>query len=48
VNRQEVTLARLPAWFSSEKARRELGHEPGPPEAAVERAVRATAPAARP
>jgi dihydroflavonol-4-reductase len=39
-NRNEVELARLPAWFSSEKARRELGYEPSPVEAAVERAVR--------
>ncbi len=38
-NRQEVALARLPAWFSSEKARRELGYEPAPVEPAVERAV---------
>lgn len=39
VNRQEVALARLPMYFSSEKARRKLGYEPGPPRAAVERAV---------
>ena len=39
LNRQEVALARLPMYFSSEKARRELGYEPGPPQAAVERAV---------
>ncbi|HLX32882.1 MAG TPA: NAD-dependent epimerase/dehydratase family protein [Gaiellaceae bacterium] len=38
-NRQEVTLARLPAWFSSEKARRELGYEPSPLEPALARAV---------
>ena len=38
-NRNEVALARLPAWFSSEKARRELGYEPSPVQAAVERAV---------
>ena len=38
-NRQEVVLARLPAWFSSEKARSALGYEPAPVEAAVERAV---------
>jgi dihydroflavonol-4-reductase len=41
-NRNEVTLARLPAWFSSAKARRELGYEPGPIEAAVARAVNDT------
>jgi dihydroflavonol-4-reductase len=38
-NGQEVELARLPAWFSSEKARRELGYEPWPVEPALERAV---------
>ncbi len=38
-NRQEVTLARLPAWFSSEKARRELGYEPSPLEPALARAA---------
>jgi dihydroflavonol-4-reductase len=38
-NRQEVVLARLPAWFSSDKAKRELGYEPAPVEPAVERAV---------
>ncbi len=38
-NRNEVKLARLPAWFSSEKAGRELGYEPSPVAAAVERAV---------
>lgn len=38
-NRQEVTLARLPAWFSSEKATRELGYEPSPLEPALARAV---------
>jgi dihydroflavonol-4-reductase len=37
-NRQEVTLARLPAWFSSEKAGRELGYEPSPLEPALRRA----------
>lgn len=41
VNRDEVRLARLPMFFSSEKARRELGYEPGPVEAAVARAVAA-------
>lgn len=40
-NRNEVELARLPAWFSSAKATRELGYEPAPVEDAVERAVRA-------
>jgi len=39
LNRHEVALARLPMYFSSEKARRELGYEPGPPRVAVERAV---------
>jgi dihydroflavonol-4-reductase len=39
VNRHEVILARLPAWFSSEKAERELGYEAAPIEGAVERAV---------
>jgi dihydroflavonol-4-reductase len=38
-NRHEVALARLPAWFSSEKARGELGYEPGPIEPAIARAV---------
>jgi dihydroflavonol-4-reductase len=38
-NRHEVTLARLPAWFSSAKAVRELGYEPSPLEPALERAV---------
>ena len=37
-NRQEVTLARLPAWFSSAKAERELGYEPSPVEHALRRA----------
>jgi dihydroflavonol-4-reductase len=40
-NAQEVALARWPAWFSSAKARRELGYEHAPIEPAVERAVRA-------
>jgi dihydroflavonol-4-reductase len=39
LNRHEVALARLPMYFSSEKARRELGYESGPPGLAVERAV---------
>jgi dihydroflavonol-4-reductase len=38
-NPQEVTLARLPAWFSSEKAERELGYEAAPIEDAIVRAV---------
>jgi len=38
-NRHEVTLARLPAWFSSAKAERELGYSPSPIEPALERAV---------
>src|SRR5579864_831298 len=40
VNRNEVALARLPMFFSSEKAERELGYSPGPIEPALERAVR--------
>jgi dihydroflavonol-4-reductase len=38
-NRQEVTLARIPAWFSSAKAERELGYRASPLEPALERAV---------
>ena len=38
-NAQEVELARLPAWFSSAKAERELGYRPGPVEPALARAV---------
>jgi dihydroflavonol-4-reductase len=38
-NRHEVTLARLPAWFSSEKAERELGYRASPIEPALARAV---------
>jgi dihydroflavonol-4-reductase len=38
-NRQEVTLARLPAWYSSAKAERELGYNASPLEPALERAV---------
>jgi dihydroflavonol-4-reductase len=38
-NRQEVTLARLPAWFSSAKAERELGYRASPLEPALVRAV---------
>jgi 3-beta hydroxysteroid dehydrogenase/isomerase family len=40
-NTQEVALARLPAWFASAKAQRELGYEHAPVEHSVERAVRA-------
>lgn len=38
-NRDEVTLARLPAWFSSAKAERELGYRASPIEPALARAV---------
>jgi dihydroflavonol-4-reductase len=38
-NPHEVALARLPAWFSSAKAERELGYRPGPVEPALARAV---------
>ena len=38
-NRQEVALARLPMWFCWEKARRELGYQPGPVGPALERAA---------
>ena len=49
-NTQEVTLARLPAWFSSSKAQQELGYEATPIAAAVDRAVQAALarPEARP
>jgi dihydroflavonol-4-reductase len=40
VNEHEVTLARLPAWFSSAKAEHELGYRASPLEPALERAVR--------
>jgi dihydroflavonol-4-reductase len=40
-NRDEVRLARLPMYFSSEKARSRLGYEPGPVEPALARAVAA-------
>jgi dihydroflavonol-4-reductase len=40
VNRHEARLARLPMFFSSAKAERELGYRPGPIEPALERAVR--------
>lgn len=38
-NRNEVTLARLPAWFSSAKAEQELGYVRSPLEPAIARAV---------
>jgi dihydroflavonol-4-reductase len=38
-NRDQVRLARLPMFFSSEKARTRLGYEPGPVEPALARAV---------
>ena len=38
-NRHEVLLARLPMWFSWEKAARELGYSPGPIWPALRRAV---------
>jgi len=40
VNRHEARLARLPMYFSWEKAARELGYSPGPVEPALARAVR--------
>jgi len=39
VNREEVRLARLPMFFSSAKAERELGYRAGPVEPALVRAV---------
>ena len=39
LNRHEVLLARAPMFFSSEKARRELGYAPGPVEPAIAAAV---------
>jgi len=39
-NAEEVALARLPMYYSSAKARRELGYEPGPVEPALARAAR--------
>jgi dihydroflavonol-4-reductase len=39
VNRQEALLARLPAYFSWQKAARELGYNPGPVTPALARAV---------
>jgi dihydroflavonol-4-reductase len=38
-NRHEVRLARLPMYFSSAKAGRELGYEPGPVDEAIGLAV---------
>ena len=38
-NRDEVRLARLPMFFSSAKAERELGYRPGPVEPALARAI---------
>jgi dihydroflavonol-4-reductase len=45
VNRDEVRLARLPMYFSSSKAERELGYRRSPIEPAIARAVAATTPA---
>src|SRR5262249_51262722 len=39
VNRNEAILAKTPAYFSSDKAERELGYRPGPVEPALARAV---------
>jgi dihydroflavonol-4-reductase len=39
VNANEVALARMPMFFSSAKAERELGYRPGPVEPALARAV---------
>ena len=39
-NRQEVVLARWPAWFSSARAERELGYAVGPIGPALERTVK--------
>lgn len=39
VNADEVKLARMPMYFSSEKARTRLGYAPGPVEPALARAV---------
>ena len=39
-NRDEVRLARLPMYFSCEKAQSMLGYQPGPVEPALARAVR--------
>jgi dihydroflavonol-4-reductase len=40
LNRNELLLARLPAYFSSAKAERELGYRPGPVEPALSRATK--------
>jgi dihydroflavonol-4-reductase len=40
LNRNELLLARVPAYFSSAKAERELGYRAGPVEPALARAVR--------
>ena len=40
VNEDEVRLARIPMYFSSEKAENRLGYRPGPVEPALARAVR--------
>jgi len=39
-NAEEVSLARLPMYYSWEKAARELGYNPGPVQPALARAVR--------
>jgi dihydroflavonol-4-reductase len=39
VNAEEVKLARIPMYFSSDKARSRLGYEPGPVEPALARAT---------
>jgi dihydroflavonol-4-reductase len=39
-NRDEVRLARLPMYFSSDKAQNKLGYRPGPVTPALARAVR--------
>ena len=39
VNRNEALLARVPAYFSWQKAARELGYNPGPVAPALARAV---------
>jgi hypothetical protein len=38
-NAEEVKLARMPMYFSSDKARSTLGYEPGPVEPALARAT---------
>jgi len=42
-NRDEVTLARLPMYFSSDKAQEKLGYRPGPVTPALARAVKEAA-----